>query len=76
MVGRSLEHPGIDINIADDQGRTPLWWAAAGGHLEAVRLLCAQRGIKRKAMDFQGKTPYAIAKDRGHVWVRGFFRAL
>ncbi|KAJ5938349.1 hypothetical protein N7466_001483 [Penicillium verhagenii] len=34
-----LKHPDIDLNLIDDQGRTPLWWAEHGQHSRVVDLL-------------------------------------
>ncbi|KAJ5938500.1 hypothetical protein N7466_001634 [Penicillium verhagenii] len=44
-----LEHPGINLNLIDDQGRTPLWWAEHGQHSSVVDLLRKHiRSRKRK----------------------------
>ncbi|KAJ5855263.1 hypothetical protein N7455_009211 [Penicillium solitum] len=71
-----LEHPNINVNAVDDQGRTSFWWGAAGGHLVVVHLLANQRGVKKRLKDSNGQTAYAIAKERKHghvkVYLRGF----
>ncbi|KAF4763351.1 hypothetical protein HAV15_001100 [Penicillium sp. str.  len=71
-----LEHPNINVNAVDDQGRTSFWWGAAGGHFEVVQLLANQRGVKKRLKDSNGQTAHAIAKERKHghvkVYLRGF----
>ncbi|KAJ5254449.1 hypothetical protein N7524_005968 [Penicillium chrysogenum] len=60
-----LEHPNINVNAVDDQGRTSFWWAAAGGYYEVVQLLVNQR-VKTRLKDSNGQTVYAIAKERNY----------
>lgn len=71
-----LEHPNINVNAVDDQGRTSFWWAAAGGHYEVVQLLANRRGVKKRLKDSNGQTAYAIAKQRKHGHVRVYLRNL
>lgn len=40
-----LEHSNINVNLADNEGRTPLHVASWQGHLEMVELLVAQGNI-------------------------------
>ena len=47
---------GADKDKADNNGWTPLIWAAGGGHVEIVRLLLAAGADKDKA-DKDGWTP-------------------
>ena len=60
----------IDVNLADNAGRTPLWAAVnqeertAGedqGHLKCVELLLQAPGIQINKADQDGKTPLGIA---------------
>lgn len=39
IVKLLLEHPDIDVNAQDGDGRTPLWWATEEGHEAVMRLL-------------------------------------
>lgn len=49
MTETLLEHPDINLNLIDDHGRTPLWWAEHGQHLKVVNLLRKHnRSRKRK----------------------------
>ncbi|KAJ6094283.1 hypothetical protein N7499_002879 [Penicillium canescens] len=70
-----LEHPKINVNAVDDQGRTSFWWAAANGHYEIVHLLANQRGVKKRLKDSNGQTAYAVAKERNHGHVKVYLRS-
>jgi ankyrin repeat protein len=39
VVVRLLLEKGASIETKDNDGRTPLWWAAENGHNVVVRLL-------------------------------------
>ncbi|KAJ5318318.1 hypothetical protein N7476_004738, partial [Penicillium atrosanguineum] len=75
LFERVLFAEDLDLNLVDDQGRTPLWWAADYGNLKAVKLLCAQKGVKKRTKDVHGITVYVIAKRHGHVDILKFWRA-
>ncbi|KAJ5752729.1 hypothetical protein N7520_009646 [Penicillium odoratum] len=47
MTETLLKHPDINLNLIDDQGRTPLWWAEHGQHSKVVNLL-RKHGRSRK----------------------------
>jgi Ankyrin repeats (3 copies) len=66
IVRTLLAAPGIDATIAADDGRTPLFAAAAGGHAEAVRLLLAAPGADVNAAMEDGSTPFLAAAKDGH----------
>ncbi|OQD70187.1 hypothetical protein PENANT_c145G01333 [Penicillium antarcticum] len=70
-----LDHPNMNVNAVDDQGRTSFWWAAAGGHYEVVQLLANQRDVKKRLKDSNGQTAYAIAKERNHGHVKVYLRS-
>ena len=38
--------PGVDVDAADEFGRTALFFAAANGHAEVVQLLLAQGAVR------------------------------
>ncbi|KAH8881558.1 hypothetical protein GQ53DRAFT_667454, partial [Thozetella sp. PMI_491] len=56
LLGRILEQNIIDKDIRDNDGRTPLSWAASGGH-EAVARLLLEKGATVDAKDNDGRTP-------------------
>ena len=39
VVKLLVERDDVAANSKDKDGRTPLWWAAAGGHEAVVKLL-------------------------------------
>ena len=57
---------GADIHQQDEQGWTPLNWAAGRGDLETVRLLLA-RGADVFRVGRDQRTPYKIAVAARHV---------
>ena len=48
------------MKAVDNQGRTPLHWAAEKGHTKVVEMLFA-KGASVKAVDNQGCTPLRLA---------------
>ena len=64
-----------DVNITDDEGITPLYWAAWSGHADCVRLLLAAPGINVNAADKNGETPLSIATRNGHKKCTELLRA-
>jgi ankyrin repeat protein len=43
-----LEHPDINLNLIDDQRRTPLWWAEHGQHVRVVDLLRKHNRLRKR----------------------------
>ncbi len=58
---------GANVNAADNDGWTPLTWAAWNGHDECVRLLLAAPGIDVNKATNDGYTPLFLAAWKGHV---------
>ena len=57
---------GADINAVDEDGDTPLNWAASNGHSECVKLLLAAPGIDvNKTNEYYGGTPLNRAAFNG-----------
>jgi ankyrin repeat protein len=54
---------GTDVNANNVGGRTPLYWAAYGGHKETAELLIAE-GADVNAKQRNGSTPLDMANDR------------
>lgn len=64
---------GVDVNQQDEQGWTPLNWAAGGGKLEIVKLLVKHRAdVFKVGRDM--RTPYMIALAAGRAEVVKFLR--
>ncbi|OQR92715.1 26S proteasome non-ATPase regulatory subunit [Achlya hypogyna] len=62
---------GCDVNALDDDERTALHWAAAGGHTEIAELL-ADHKSKINHQDDSGWTPLMSAASAGHVEMVSF----
>ncbi|KAL3487501.1 ankyrin repeat-containing domain protein [Aspergillus germanicus] len=68
MVERLLAVEGIDPGIEDSFGRSPLWWACRGGHLEIVQaLLCRKGNVAVNSAADYNETPLFIAAFWNHV---------
>jgi serine/threonine protein kinase/ankyrin repeat protein len=61
LIGEALLQAGCDVNAADNNGRTPLMYAARYNRLPAVRLLLIG-GADINARDKSGKTALDLAK--------------
>lgn len=61
-----LSTPGIDVNLGDDFGQTPLWIAAWAGNGHAVEELLKAPGIDLDAVDEWRRTPLLIAIEKSH----------
>ena len=59
---------GADLEAKDQNGWTPLFWAARFGYTEVVKLLVS-KGASKDLKDNNGDTPLSIAKewDRSEV---------
>ena len=61
LIGENLLQAGCDINAADNNGRTPLMYAARYSQLTAVQLLL-EAGANVNARDKGGMTALDLAK--------------
>ena len=57
---------GVDIEVSDNYGRTPLHWAVRNGHTEVVKLLFAA-GAQIEVRDNDGRTPLILAALHKHT---------
>ena len=65
VVQRLLNSGKADVEAKDRYGRTPLWFAASGGHEATVKLLI-EKGADVEAKDEDGRTSLWLAAYRGH----------
>ena len=59
----------FSMELKDDNGRTPLSWAAERGHEAVVRLLVKRDDVDINAKDNEGITPLIFAAVSGHKGV-------
>ena len=55
----------VDVNSKSIARRPTIFWAAAQGHEDIVRLLL-EAGADRSLEDIDGKTPLSMAKENRH----------
>ena len=67
VVRELLSVPGIDVNLAQEGGATPIYLVAQEGRAEIVDLLLSARGINPNLATLVGGTPLSIAAQKGHV---------
>ncbi|KAK4118021.1 ankyrin, partial [Parathielavia appendiculata] len=56
----------VDVNVRDNDGQTPLSWAAGNGHEAVVKLLLGTGQVDVNAEDNNGWTPLTRAAEKGH----------
>jgi ankyrin repeat protein len=70
MVKLLLETGKANADSTDFAGRTPLWWAAVGGHEAVVKLLLETGKANADSKDsYDGRTPLSWAAEGGHETV-------
>ena len=57
---------GCNINQQDCAGRTPLAWAARGGHEGVVKVLLERKNVDLHLSDKNGEWPFGLAVINGH----------
>lgn len=65
MVRSLISAPGVDVNVIDETGSTPLLEAARYGHDEICRILIAA-GANLRSQDRDGKTALQLAIQGDH----------
>lgn len=74
-----LDMTEVDVNSTDDEGRTAVWVAAAGGHLSTVQVLFKRDGdpsITPRTGQYQGKTAIDIAHIKNKKDVVDYLRRM
>jgi ankyrin repeat protein len=66
VVRLLLATTGVDPDLRDSDGRTPLSRAAQKGHEAVVKLLLAQERVKKNSVDNYGMTPFFLATRKRH----------
>ena len=68
-VAQLLIDRGADVNKADKDGWTPLYWACENGDTDVVEQLLGVPGIDVNKADWSGRTPLHMACEDGHTAV-------
>ena len=66
MISLLLAHPDIDVNVKDDDGTTPFYWAC-GGNTSCVREMLRDSRVSVNEPSNDGETPIWRAAASGHL---------
>ena len=67
IVKLFLTRDGVLADSRDNDGRTPLSWAAEAGHLTIIRLLLSRDDVTADSQDSRGRTPLWFITHRGYT---------
>lgn len=70
-VCKFLIDSGADINVQDNEGRTPSHWACSRNHLDQIKSLM-ENGADVNVKDNDGKIPLHLACEENHLDVVWF----
>ena len=71
-----LYDKGARVNRRGKRGRTALFYAAEGGHLDTLHFLVAHGADHKLVDDTQVQSPLQVAEEKGHVLCAQFLRTL
>lgn len=57
---------GANLEVGDEDGRTPLYWAACHGHQAVVKMLLETGRADVDPKEFYSRTPLSTAAANGH----------
>ena len=57
----------VDVNLADNEGKTALHWAAAVDNAKAIKMIGYRQGCKMDLQDQAGQTPLFLAAKEGNL---------
>ena len=66
------ERADVDADSKDNNGRTPLSWAAGNRYKAAARLLAERQDVDADSKDNNGRTPLSWAAERGARLLCGY----
>jgi ankyrin repeat protein len=66
MVKLLVDTGKVDVDFKDENGRTPLSWAAEEGHEAVVKLLVDTGKVDIDSKDGDGRTPLSRAAKERH----------
>ena len=69
MVKILLGREGVNPNMPDDGGKTPVWWVAWVGREGVVKILLERTEVHPDRPDNYGKTPLSCAASSGYEGV-------
>jgi hypothetical protein len=69
VVEMLLEVVGINVNVVNENGCTPLYAASQNGHVDTVKVLLAAKDINVHQVGYGGSTPLDVASYKGHTKV-------
>ncbi|KAI3333003.1 hypothetical protein F4824DRAFT_275426 [Ustulina deusta] len=69
VVVKALLEKGTDLESKDENGRSPLWWAAGNGHEGVVKVLLEKGADLESKDENDGRSPLWWAAGNGHEGV-------